>query len=60
MNILRAIFSNKDPLIAFHMLKKEIPYTTLLEYLEYLEVWEAIKEYQIEEDKKAALKAANN
>lgn len=57
MRVLRAVFSNKDPLIAFHMLKTEIPYTTLLEYIEYLDVFEALKEYHLEEERKAAAKA---
>ena len=47
MEILRVIFSNKDPLIAYHMLKgggPSIPYSTTVEYIEYLDVYEAIKE----------------
>ena len=49
MAILRVIFSNKDPLIAYHLLKTEIPYPTVVEYAEYLDVYEAIREQQEKE-----------
>jgi hypothetical protein len=52
--VLRAIFANKDPLIAFHLLKKEIPYSTLLEFVEYLDVFEAMKEHAETEARKKA------
>lgn len=42
--ILRVIFANKDPLIAYHMLKTEISYATVCEFLEYLDVYESLKE----------------
>ena len=47
MTILRVIFSNKDPLLMYHMLKGGgdfIAYSTVLEYTEYLDVYESIKE----------------
>lgn len=46
MTILKIIFANKDPLLVYHMLKgggEFIPYKTADEFLEYLEVYEAIK-----------------
>lgn len=46
MSILRVIFANKDPLLAYHLLKTEIPYSTVEEFVEYLDVYEAIKEQQ--------------
>ena len=49
MAILRVIFSNKDPLMAYHLLKTEIPYSTTVEYIEYLDVYEAIREQQEKE-----------
>lgn len=52
MTVLRVIFSNKDPLLVFHQLKgggEGIPYPTVIEYLEYLDVYEAIKEQQEKE-----------
>ena len=49
MAILRVIFSNKDPLMAYHLLKTEIPYSTVVEYIEYLDVYEAIREQQEKE-----------
>lgn len=49
MTILRAVFANKDPLLAYHLIKEEIPYTTLVEFVEYLDVYEAIKEQQHKE-----------
>lgn len=59
MVVLRAIFANKDPLLAYHLLKTEIPYTTLEEFVEYLDVYEAIREQQdmeMQEKIKAAQK----
>ena len=46
MTILRIIFANKDPLIAYHMMcggGDYIPYKTANDFLEYLDVYEAIK-----------------
>lgn len=43
---MRVIFANKDPLLIYHMMKgggESIPYQTTVEFLEYLDVWEAIK-----------------
>lgn len=54
MTILRIIFANKDPLIAYHMLCGGgdcIPYKTANEFLEYLDVYEAIKEQGMWEQK---------
>lgn len=48
MNILRAVFANKDPLIAFHMIQ-EIPYKTVVDFIEYLDVYEAIQQQQHKE-----------
>ena len=59
MTILKVIFSNKDPLLALHMLETEIPYPTLLRYLEYLDVYEALKE-QGEKEMQERAKAAQN
>jgi hypothetical protein len=59
MEILRVIFSNKDPLIAYHMLNgggPSIPYSTTLEYIEYLDVYESIKEQGEKEMREAAKK----
>lgn len=50
MTVLRVIFSNKDPLIAYHMLKTEIPYSTFIEYVEMLDVYDAITEQQDKEN----------
>ena len=47
MTILRIIFANKDPLLVYHMMcggGDSIPYKTANEFLEYLDVYEAIKE----------------
>lgn len=47
MTILRIIFANKDPLLMYHMLTgggEFIPYKTADEFLEYLDVYEAIKD----------------
>lgn len=55
--MLRAVFANKDPLIAYHMLKSEIPYGTMVEFIEYLDVYEAIKEQQ-EKEMQDKIKAA--
>lgn len=60
MTVLRAIFSNKDPLLAYHMLKTEIPYGTLLEYVEYLDVYESIKEQQEKEMQEEIEKARSS
>lgn len=49
MTILRVIFANKDPLLAYHLLKTEIPYPTVVEFVEYLDVYEAIREQQDKE-----------
>lgn len=49
MTILRVIFANKDPLLAYHLLKTEIPYPTVVEFVEYLDVYEAIREQQEKE-----------
>lgn len=49
MTVLRAIFANKDPLMAYHLLKTEIPFPTVVEFVEYLDVYEAIKEQQEKE-----------
>lgn len=57
--ILRIIFANKDPLLAYHMLKTEIPYKTVEEFVEYLDVYEAIQEQQ-HKDMQAEIKAAKN
>ena len=43
--ILRAIFANKDPLLAYHLLKTEIPMDTLEEFLEYLDAKETLDEW---------------
>lgn len=43
--ILRAIFSNKDPLLAYHLLKTEIPMDTVEEYIEYLDAKETLEEW---------------
>lgn len=46
MTILRIIFANKDPLLMYHMIKgggDGISYKTLDEFLEYLDVYEAIQ-----------------
>lgn len=46
MTVLRVLFANKDPLLMYHMMKgggEAIPYQTTVEFLEYLDVWEAIK-----------------
>lgn len=46
MTVLKIIFANKDPLLVYHMLNGGgdfIPYKTADEFLEYLEVYEAIK-----------------
>ena len=43
--ILRAIFSNKDPLLAYHLLKTEIPMSTVEEYIEYLDAKETLDEW---------------
>lgn len=43
--ILRAIFSNKDPLLAYHMLKTEIPMSTVEEYIEYLDAKETLDDW---------------
>lgn len=43
---MRVLFANKDPLLMYHMMKgggEAIPYLTTVEFLEYLDVWEAIK-----------------
>lgn len=43
---MRIIFANKDPLLMYHMIKgggDSISYKTLTEFLEYLDVYEAIK-----------------
>ena len=58
MTILRIIFANKDPLMAYHMLKgggDYISYETAEEFLEMLDVHEAIK-IQIEKDTEKAMK----
>ena len=58
MTILKVVFANKDPLIAYHMLMgggESISYGTLMEFSEYLEVYEAIKEHgnkEIEQEHK--------
>jgi len=44
-SILRVIFSNKDPLLAYHMLKTKIPTDTFEEYLEYLDAKETLEEW---------------
>lgn len=46
--MLRAVFANKDPLIAFHMIQ-EIPYKTVVDFIEYLDVYEAIQQQQHKE-----------
>ena len=54
MTILRIIFANKDPLLMYHMLcggGEYIPYKTANEFLEYLDVYEAIKEQGMLEQK---------
>lgn len=46
MTILRLIFANKDPLLMLHMLSgggDSISYKTATDFLEYLDVYEAIK-----------------
>lgn len=57
MTILRIIFSTRNPIHTLHLLKTEIPYETSLEYIEYLDVYEAIKE---QSEKEAKDKAQNN
>lgn len=59
MTVLKVIFSNKDPLLAYHMLKTEIPYNTVIEYLEMLDVYEALKE-QADREAQERIKAAQN
>lgn len=54
MTILRIIFANKDPLLVFHMIRgggDSISYNTLVEFREYLDVYEAIKEQGMLEQK---------
>lgn len=59
MTVLRAIFANKDPLMAYHLLKTEIPYPTIVEFVEYLDVYEAIREQQ-EKEMQEKIKASQN
>jgi hypothetical protein len=42
---LRAIFANKDPLLAYHLLKTEIPIDTVEEFIEYLDAKETLEEW---------------
>lgn len=57
MTILRVIFSNQDPLLAYHKLKTEIPFNTFLEFVEYLDVYESLKEHQ-DKEMREQMKAA--
>lgn len=60
MTILRIIFANKDPLIAYHMLcggGDYIPYKTANEFLEYLDVYETIEEQSRKEQEEAHKRA---
>lgn len=59
MTILRVIFANKDPLLAYHLLKTEIPYPTVVEFVEYLDVYEAIREQQ-DKEMQEKIKASQN
>lgn len=43
--ILRAVFANKDPLLAYHLLKTEIPMDTLEEFIELLDAKETLDEW---------------
>lgn len=56
MNVLRATFANKNPLIAFHLLHTEIPYATLSSFLEYLDVYEELKDLAEKEAKEEAIR----
>lgn len=56
MNVLRATFANKNPLIAFHLLHTEIPYSTLSSFLEYLDVYEELKDLAEKEAREGAQK----
>ena len=56
MNVLRATFANKNPLIAFHLLHTEIPYATLSSFLEYLDVYEELKDLAEKEAREGAQK----
>ena len=63
MTILRIIFANKDPLIAYHMLCGGgdcIPYKTANEFLEYLDVYEAIEDQSRKEQEEAHKRAAED
>lgn len=59
MSVLRVVFANQNPLMAFHMLNgggESIPYKTMEAFLEYLDVYEAI-EVQSRKDAEEAAKA---
>ena len=56
-NVLRVIFSTKNPIHTLHLLKTEIPYETMLEYVEYLDVYESIKDQQNKEMQQEAERA---
>lgn len=45
LDVLKIIFSTSNPIQTLHLLKNEIPYSTAIEYLEYLEVHEALKSH---------------
>ena len=51
------IFANKDPLLAYHLLKTEIPLDTVEEFLEYLDAKESLEQWG--RDKAKAEAAAN-
>lgn len=52
LDVLRIIFSTSNPIQTLHLLKTEIPYSTAIEYLEYLEVHEALKSHAHDEELK--------
>lgn len=49
LSVLRVIFSTKNPIHTLHLLNTEIPLATMMDYIEYLDVYESIKEQQEKE-----------
>ena len=43
--MLRAIFANQDPLLAYHLLKTEIPLETMEEFIEYLDAKDSLEQW---------------
>lgn len=58
-DVLRVIFSTDNPLLTYHLLKTEIPLSTMEEYMEYLDAKEALEQWG-RDKAKAAAEAAQN